>query len=353
MGAVLSCSRSLSGERIMSEPLRVGVVGAGAVLQVAHLPVLKKLKAVQVAALCDADRPKARALASRFGIPTVYDDIEDLLEHEELDALLVCTPNHLHEPHIQAGLAAGLHVLSEKPLALRAASAQRLIKAAERTDRVLMVGMNHRYRPDVQTLRSFIQGGELGELDSVRAAWYMARPARAPLGWRQRKEESGGGVMFDLGLTMIDLALWIAGNPTPTRVSGSLAPASRAERGVDQSGSALVLTEGGPSIYVDVTWRHIGEGEFFGAGVRGSRGTASLNPLTVWKEMHGVPHDVSPTGSTSREAAYAASFRAQWAHFLAATRGEVAPPSLQEQVTVLKVVEAIYRSAADGRDVVL
>ena len=337
----------------MAEALRLGVVGAGAVLQVAHLPVLKKLKSVQVAALCDADLPKARALASRYGIPSVYDDIEDLLASEALDALLVCTPNHLHEPHILAGLSAGLHVLCEKPMALSGASAQRLIRASERSGRVLMVGMNHRYRPDVQTLRSFIHGGELGELDSIRAAWYVARPARAPLGWRQRREESGGGVMFDLGLTMLDLALWIAGDPAPARVTASLSSAGRGERAVDQSGSAFLVTETGLSIYIDVTWRHIGEGEYFGAGVRGARGAASLNPLKVWKEMHGTVHDVSPTGSGQREGAYPASFRAQWAHFLAATRGEAAPPSLQDQVTVLKTIEAIYRSAAEGRDVSL
>lgn len=337
----------------MTEALRLGVVGAGAVLQVAHLPVLKKLKSVQVTALCDSDLPKARALATRFGIPSIYDDIQELLADEALDALLVCTPNHLHEPHIQAGLSAGLHVLCERPLALSAASAQRLIRASERAGKVLMVGMNHRYRPDVQILRSFVQGGELGDLDSIRAAWYMSRPARAPLGWRQRRDESGGGVMFDLGLTMVDLALWIAGNPAPARVSASLSPIKRSERAVDESGSAFLVTESGLSIYIDVTWRHIGEGEFFGAGVRGSKGSARMNPLKVWKEMHGTVHDVSPTGSGQREAAYAASFRAQWAHFLAATTGEAAPPSLQDQVTVLRTLEAIYRSAADGRDIAL
>jgi len=337
----------------MSEVIRLGIVGAGAVLQVAHLPVLKKLKTVEVAALCDSDLPKARALASRFGVPSVYDDIEDLLEHETLDALLVCTPNHLHEPHILAAASRGLHVLVEKPLALTAQSAQRISRVAERSGKVVMVGMNHRYRPDSQAIRSFVQGGELGELDSIRAGWHMARPARAALGWRQRRDESGGGAMLDLGVTMLDLALWIAGNPVVTRVSASLGASGRGERGVEQSGSAFVVCENGLSIFLDVTWRHIGEGEYFGAGVRGSKGTASLNPLRVWKEMHGAVHDVSPTGSGNRENLYVASFRAQWAHFLAAVRGEVAPSPLQEQITVLKVVDAIYRSAADGRDVTL
>lgn len=335
----------------MTEPLRLGVIGAGAIVQVAHLPVLKRLKGVELAAICDTDLPKARALAQRYGIAGVYDDLEDLLSHETLDALLLCTPNHLHEPHVLAGLSAGLHILAEKPLALGEGSAQKLARAAEKRDRVVMVGMSHRYRPDVQAVRQFVQNGELGEIDSVRGSWHMARPARAQLGWRQRKELAGGGVMLDLGLTILDLAFWLGGNPRPVRVSASLSRAGRGERAVDQSGSAFIVCEDDCSLFVDVTWRHIGEGERFGLGVRGSRGSAGINPLQVWKELHGVAHDVSPTGSGSRENAFTASFRAQWAHFLAAVAGEVPRPSLQEHVVLHGVLDAIYESAATGRDV--
>ncbi len=336
----------------LQPPLRLGIIGAGAIVQVAHLPVLRKNKAVELVALCDSDLVKARALAERTGIPSVYDDFEDLLQHERLEAVLIATPNHLHESHIVAALSAGLHVLVEKPMALTSAGAQKIVRMAEKRDRVVMVGMTHRYRPDVQAVRSFVQAGELGQITSVRASWHLARPARAPLGWREKRSESGGGAMLDLGLTMVDLGLWLAGNPAPARVSASLSRPS-GERSVEQSGSAMVVCENGASIFVDVTWRHIGEGERFGAGLRGSKGTAGINPLHVWKEIHGMAHDVSPTGSFSRENAFAASFRAQWAHFLAAAGGRVAMPSLDEQVQVLKVIEAIYRSDADGRDVLL
>ena len=87
------------------------------------------------------------------------DDIEDLLRYEALDAVVICSPTHLHESHILAALSAGVHVLVEKPLAMSAASAQRIVRAVEKRQRVVMVGMNHRYRPDVQTVRSFVQGG--------------------------------------------------------------------------------------------------------------------------------------------------------------------------------------------------
>ncbi len=329
----------------MSNPLRVGIIGSGAIVQVAHLPTLRKMKSVDVRAVCDTDLPKARAIADRFGIKNAFDDIEDLLGSEELDALVLCTPNHLHESHILAALSAGRHVLVEKPLALTSASAQKIARAAEKSDKVVLVGMNHRYRPDAQLVRSFVQSGELGTVDSVRGSWHVFRASRAQLGWRQKRELSGGGAMLDLGLTMLDLAFWLAGNPVPERVTAVL----DLERGVEQSGSVFVVCEGGVSVFVDVTWHHIGPGERFGVGLRGSKGTAAINPLTVWKELNGVAVDVSPTGSISRETAYTASFRAEWAHFLAAVRGEASVPSLQEQVTLHKVLDAIYRSAQEGK----
>src|SRR5262245_56374222 len=237
----------------MSEPVRIGLIGAGAIVQVAHLPVLKKLKTVEVAAICDVDLVKARALAERFQIKDVFDDIEDLLDHEELDAILIATPNHLHEPHVLAGLSAGCHVLVEKPGSLTTVGEQRIARLAEKKGRVVMIGMTHRYRPDAQAVRSFVQSGELGELDSIRASWHVSRPARSQLGWRTRKDEAGGGAVLDLGLTMVDLCLWLAGNPTPTRVSANLSK-PKGDRGVEQSGSALVFCEEGLAIFVDVTW---------------------------------------------------------------------------------------------------
>jgi predicted dehydrogenase len=336
----------------MAEPLRVAVIGAGAITQVAHLPVLRKLKGVEIVGLCDSDLPKARALGQRFQIDDAFDDIEELLGYEQLDAVVICTPNHLHEPHILAALSANVHVLVERPMAMNFASAQRILRAAERRDRVLMVGMNHRYRSDVQIIRSFVQNGELGEITSVRGSWHVFRPSRAQLGWRQRRDEAGGGVMLDLGQAVLDLGLWLANGPRPVRVSAAMDVAGGG-RAVEQSGSAFVVCEGGASIFLDVTWHHIGEGERFGVGLRGSKGTAGINPLQVWKELHGVPTDVAPTGSVGRENAFSASYRAEWAHFLAAIRREAKPPLLEEQLTLHRVLDAIYRSAADQRDVTL
>src|SRR6476469_589045 len=204
----------------MTEPVRIGVVGAGAIAQLAHLPVLSKMRGATLVAVCDNDRPKARALADRFDIADVYTDIEDLLEEDELHAVVVATPNHLHEPHVLSAIASGKDVLVERPLALTSRGVERILNAATRAGRKVFVANNHRFRSDVQALPGFLRGGELGKLTGIRAGAYHHR--RAEQGWRQRRAESGGGAFFDYGVPLLDLALWLADNPEPERVSAQM-----------------------------------------------------------------------------------------------------------------------------------
>ncbi len=336
----------------MAERLRLGIVGAGAIVQVGHLPALKRVKEIEVVGLCDNDLAKARALAERFTIPNVHSDIAELVDYGQLDALLVCTPNHLHEAHTLTGLANKLHVLVERPIAITTAGALKLIKAQTKHERILMVGANHRYRPDVQMIRSFVQSGELGDLESIRAWWFMARAGRASLGWRQKRDQAGGGAMLDLGLGILDLSLWLAGFPRPTRVS-AVFPEKGTTKGVEPSGTAMIALEGGSAIHLDASWRFVGPGERFGVSLRSSRGSARISPLAIWKDFHGVTQDMATAGAHSRETPFAIGVRAQWAHFVAAVRGDVPAPSLQEQVTALAVMEGVYESAESGRDVQL
>lgn len=335
----------------MSEALRVGVVGAGAIAQVAHLPALGRIKEVELAGICDIDVPKARALAGRFDVADVYDDIEDLLRYSQPDAVVICTPNHLHEVHVITALSAGVDVLCERPLALTAEGIERIRAARERAGKAVLVGMNHRFRSDVQAVRGFLTGGELGALHSIRGGWYIFRPGGQTAGWRTRRAQSGGGAMLDLGLPLVDLALWLAGCPATNRVTTALASREAAE--VEHSGCALIMCEGGLSIFVDVSWRHVGQQEVFWFGLMGTNGSASLAPLKVFKEMHGTPVDVTPTGAAGRENVFSASYRAEWAHFLAIVRGGVATPRLDDQLTLHRTIEAIRRSAAEGRDIPL
>lgn len=336
----------------MAERLRLGIVGAGAIAQVGHLPALKRAKEIEVVGICDNDLAKARALADRYSIPTAHSDIAELVDYEQLDALLICTPNHLHESHILTALARKLHVLVERPVAMTSAGAQKILKAQAKHDRVVMVGANHRYRPDVQMIRSFVESGELGELESIRAWWFMSRSGRASLGWRQRRDQAGGGAMLDLGLGILDLSMWLAGFPRPTRVS-AVFPEKGTTKGVEPSGTAMVALEGGLAVHLDTSWRFVGPGERYGVALRASRGSARIAPLAIWKDFHGVTRDVATAGAHSRESPFAIGVRAQWAHFVAVVRGDAEAPSLTENVRALTVMEGMYESAESGRDVVL
>ena len=330
----------------MTDLIRVGVVSAGAISQVAHLPVLSKLEGVNVVGVCDNDFPKAQALATRFNIGGAHDDIEDLLRYSRPDAVVICTPNHLHEVHVTAALAAGAHVLCERPLALNLTGIERILAARERAAKVVMVGMNHRFRSDVQAVREYVRRGELGPLKAIRAGWYVFRPSRSGVDWRRRGAESGGGALFDLGLPLLDLSIWLAGGPEVRHVTAVM---SRSD-GVEDSGCAL-LAAGDLSVFVDVTWRHVGDSERFWLDLIGAKGVASIAPLRIFKEMHGNPVNVTPTGAAGRENVFTASYRAEWAHFLASVRGKVEAPNLSEQLVIQRLMSAVYRSAQEGRDV--
>lgn len=336
----------------MSDVVRVGVIGAGAVAQVAHLVVLSKLDGVEVTGLCDTDLAKAQALAGRFGIPDVYDDVLDLLRSSKPDVVVVCTPNHLHEVHSITALSEGASVLCERPLALTSAGVERVQEVLESSDGQLMVGMNHRYRSDIETVRAFLVGGELGALRSVRAYWHIFRPKRMVTGWRERPAESGGGAMFDLGLPLVDLALWLARCPATKRVSAMFSGRENID-GVEDFASAHMQCGEGHSLFVDVSWRHVGPHEKFAFEIVGDNGSAAIAPLKVFKEMHGVPVDVTPATGESQGDPFSASYRSEWDHFLGVVKGERPAPELAEQLLLHRTMEAIQLSAREGREIIL
>jgi predicted dehydrogenase len=334
----------------MSEALRVGIVGAGAIAQVAHLPAVSRLRDLQVVGICDNDLAKAHAVAARFQIPTVYEDIEELLPEARPDVVAICTPNHLHEVHVTAALSAGSHVLCERPLAMSAAGVERIRAAAERAGRTVMVGMNHRFRSDVQAVRSFLKSGDLGEVVSVRCGWYMFRPMGQSAGWRQRRRQAGGGAMLDLGVSLLDVSLWLTGCPTPAVVSAVMKPEPTADE-VEEAGCALLVCRGGLSIFVDVARRYLGDHERVWLDVVCTKGSASIHPLRIFRELHGSPVNVTPSGAAGREDPFSTSYRSEWAHFFAIVRGAVPRPDLADQVVLHRTLEAVYQSAGQGRAV--
>jgi predicted dehydrogenase len=334
----------------MKPALRIGVIGVGAIAQVAQLPTLARLRGAQLVALCDNDGPKARALAERFGVPDVFTDIDEMLEFDELDAVVISTPSHLHEPHVLSALAAGVHVFCERPLALTARGVDRIITAAARSDRKVAVANNHRFRTDVQAVSAFLRGGELGKLVGVRTGAYQSK--RSADGWRLRRAESGGGAFMEQGFAMLDLALWLADFPAPVRVSAHM-ERGRGTSAVEDSMLAFVKCEQGKTIVVDVSWNVTAQEDRWWFDLLATRGSAQLSPFKVVKALNGVPADVTPRGAAVRESAVTQSYRAELAHFLAVVREETSYEPPTDQIVVHRVAEAIYKSADEEKEISL
>ncbi|MEO8946709.1 MAG: Gfo/Idh/MocA family oxidoreductase [Gemmatimonadaceae bacterium] len=329
-------------------PVRVALVGAGAISQIAHLPLLSKARGASLVALCDNDGPKARALADRFGVRDVFTDIDDLFDFDKVDAVVIATPNHLHEPHVLAAIRAGVDVLCERPLSLTSGGVERIVTAANAAGRKVVVGNNHRFRTDVQELQRFMRGGELGAITGIRGGHYQFRGPQG--GWRYRRPEAGGGAFLDLGYPLLDLALWLMDFPDAVRVSAQFDRGPGASA-VEDGLTAQIELAGGLLFTADVAWNYVGEDDRWWFETRASRGSARLAPLRVVKLLNGRPTDVSPTGAAARESAFIQSYRAELAHFFALVHDEIPYEAPSDQIIVQRLVESVYQSAEEGREI--
>jgi predicted dehydrogenase len=331
--------------------IRVGLVGVGAAAQVLHIPALKKTEGVELVALCDRDPEKTARVAQKFQIPRVCNRLDELLEGDDVDAIDICTPNFLHAPMATAALEAQKHVLCERPLARSAEEAAAMVKTAKKSDRVLMCAVQHRFRPDAQLMRTFVQKGELGEIFFVKAGWLRRRTEWDSDEWRRQKRESGGGVVLDLGFQMLDQSLWILGGPKVQSVTASVHRSRKGE--VEDSATAFFRLESGATLTLELTWGLLMEKDFAYVNLFGSGGAALLNPLRIHKGMHGTLVNVTPTMDTSRHQ-YRISTDAQIAHFAEVLRKGTRPiGSAEEIVPVMGLLDAIYRSAEQGKEVKL
>jgi predicted dehydrogenase len=331
----------------MSSDVRLGLVGAGAIAQLAHLPLLARMRGAQLVAICDNDGPKAGALAQRLNVPHIFTDIDELLDSDKLDAVVIATPNHLHEPHVLRALKQRVHVLCERPLSLTTGGIHRILDTAKAADCKVVVGNNHRFRTDVQQLARFLQGGELGDMIGMRAGQYQFRAGQH--GWRQRKAEAGGGAFLEYGYPLLDLCLWLADFPKPERVTAHM---SQPRPGAVEDMMLVHLEcDRGLTFSIDVSWAYVGQEERWWFEVISTKGSARLSPLRVVKELNGRAVNVSPSGAAARESAFLQSYRAELTHFITMLNGDIPYDPPLDQLEVMRVLGAIYKSAEEGREI--
>lgn len=332
------------------ETVKVGVVGLGWIAQVVHLPILTKSTEATVVAVCDIDRSRGRLVAEKYGIKRVYPSVHQMLEHEDLAAVIVSTPTNAHKEVTLAALDAGKDVLVEKPIARHYSEALEIAERAHATNRKVMVGMNHRFRPDTMVLKSFIEGNELGKLSYTNAGWLRKRNTDAS--WITQREKSGGGVFIDLGIVMLDLALWMMGYPEVNRVGAS--HFHNKTRQVEDSSLVSLVLKSGSRVHLEVSWSTYLDEDVYYCEVFGTNGNATLNPLRILKELHGSLVNLAPAKMELPQHLFKRSYENELKHFLGAVRGNHAIISTaDEAVQRMKIVDAVYRSVRLGREVAL
>lgn len=330
---------------------RCAVVGAGAVSQIVHLPILCERIDVEVMGVVDVDQHKAATVAGRFQVGRVM-SFEEVLEDETLDAVVLCTPNHLHERQTIAALEAGKHVFTERPLAIDSEGVERILAVAREAEGVLVVGLPHRFRPEVTALKSFVASGDLGDIYAMRGSWLTREVRRKRATWRDDPKRSGGGALMELGIPALDLCLWMAGYPTVDRVSCTL---HNGETPVEDAASIQASTSDGAVLSVEVSNQYFAGDDRFYARLMGTEGSGSIPPLTVYRKLGGRPLDVTPIQPRPRggENPYTNAYRRHLDHFVRAIHGEAEAPLPEEQLLLLRLIEAAYRSADSGEEISL
>ncbi|MDW7996817.1 MAG: Gfo/Idh/MocA family oxidoreductase [Bacteroidota bacterium] len=335
------------------ERFGIALVGVGNIAQSIHLPLLKRLPGVNLVAVCDRVGSKARLVAERFGIPYATNRLDDLWHLEGIDVIDICTTTDVHPEIACAALEHGKHAFVEKPLARTLAEAQHVAEIAARSGRHLMVGMNHRFRPDVTLLRSYVGRGELGRIYYIKAGWLQ--PRQKEQRWLTRTDISGGGVLIDLGIVLLDLVLWMYDFAPVRSVHAALF--RHQTRVVEDLAVATLYFANGSIATLECSWSLVRPENLYYCNLFGTRGSGYINPFRVVRQTDGGEFlTIHAEGQACLPSAqqYTHSYVAEWQYFLNMLRGHVPPLSTaQEAVHRMRVLEALYRSGEEQQEIFL
>lgn len=342
----------------MGEKLRIGLIGAGGIARGAHIPnYLKCGDRVELVAVSDVVKEKAEELAREFSIEKVYEDYHQMLNEAGVDAVSICTPNKFHAPAALAALEAGCHVLCEKPPAMTPEEAKQMADAAEKAGKYLTYGFHYRHAPETEALRRFIDAGELGE---VYAATVNAVRRRGIPGWGvfTNKELQGGGPLIDIGVHMLDLALYLMDYPEPDTVFGVTYQKLGNKPGVGLFGEwdwenfsiedmarGMITFKNGASIMLETAFAsNVKKHETMNVSLMGEQGGADVFPLNLYQEKHGTLVDITPSHLPKK-----GNYELEIERFVDACLGGDTPISTARQgVIIQEIIEGLYRSAETG-----
>ncbi len=349
-----------------SKPLNIGLIGCGNVVVYGHRPALTSLPQLQLIALADITPQRRKLGADWFGLrdDQLYADYRDLLAIDGLDAAVVAVPQQFRPAIVLDALAAGVHVLSEKPIANTPALARQLVGAAKEAGRVLAMVHNYHFLPEYRLLKQLLDAGEVGD---VRVAMLhflgvIDYPGAAEFqsDWRHSLA-AGGGVLMDM-IHAVYLAEWLVGAPAQQVMAFVDAPEYAARQPVIEDLALLQIAF--PRAYASI---HMGWGEGVGGvDISGADGQLRMRykqhqsggfnqPIELYSvDSDWNRHDHAIPNLLAHEANIARSFCELWADFAAAIhedREPIAPAAAGWRA--LEIVLGAYESAVTGRVVSL
>ena len=344
----------------MAEILKVGVIGLG--MGRHHVSGYQSHPGCKVVAISDLNETLLKEMGDKFGVEKRYTSAEEMLAQEKLDVVSVATPNKFHKPLAVAALEAGCHVLCEKPMAMSADEAREMLAAAKKAGRRLMINFSYRFTEQSMALKAQVETGILGDVYFGRTVWHRRRGLPGFGGWFGQKALSGGGPLIDLGVHRLDLALWLMGYPKPVWVLGStynpIGSSLAAKQGkafdVEDLAVGLIKFANGATLEVEASWAaNIKESEHMETRLYGTKaGLVQRNydetykfEAEIYMEREGAHFDMKlhPPFPPVTSAMY---------HLIDSIQND--KPNIasgEEGLLVMEILDALYRSAAEGRPV--
>ena len=349
--------------------LKVGIIGTGSISE-SHIAAYLKNDKVELYAFCDLDEERLNYMAEKYNIRRTFTDMNEMLLLKELDAVSVCTWNSAHAACTIAALNAGKHVLCEKPMSISEEDAKTMKEAAERNNKLLMIGFVRRYGNDCKILKEFIDTDYLGEIYYAKAT-YLRRKGN-PGGWFGDKSRSGGGPLIDLGVHVIDLVRYLLGNPKPISVYGATfhkladrknirgkkfyQSASAGDHDicdVEDLATAMIRFDNGAMLSIEASFslnikNDEGKIELFG-----TKGGAKLNPeLEIYSELHDYLSNITLDAETALN--LDGLFENEINHYVSClTDGTTCISPAEDGIDIMRILDAIYESAKTGHEVIL
>lgn len=346
--------------------LKIGIIGNGGIAN-CHANGYKKLSdECEIVACCDINFEKAKSFAEKWSIPNCYDNCYDMLRDNDLDCVSVCTWNSAHAGCTIAALNAGCNVICEKPMAMNAAEALEMKAAADKNGKLLMVGFVRRHGNDAKAAKKLADEGTLGEIYYTKASYL--RRCGFPGGWFGDKSRSGGGPLIDLGVHVIDLSRYIMGNPRPVTVFGATFDkiGARDHIGttewesetktdkpiftVEDFAGAMIRFDNGAILQLETSFNmNIGKNTAT-VELMGSKAGLSLDPFELHTELGNNLADIKLQGKNNFD--FDRDFCREIKNFVDSVNGKAeCIATADDGVELMRIIDAVYESAATGKSV--